>query len=873
MTPQHVISQLLESDSKYPNNIELLKKIILVTYLGRLSINGLPADNQISLGNYLFDNEHTLFDLTRLSPGKRTLFKEWLLALHQQEKSCDYPAHVSTNEYRGFTAEVELSLWGTINNWVKKTNSEHWKITDLSLSLNYQLTGIELCHGQDAILVGFNQFLVPATGTKYKGAYDDQPEPMGNTKRVLITDSLVDLLHASVIKQFNFEALCKSPHPQAVEVIELDKRHQEMHTYRNIQKFIALKPWYRQLWNWLRSIFIEQGQILPYQFKNNPLTILYKNNTTTVYQRDSSKELIVTEARPDIKNLVFCGGGSKIFAHIGVWKALSEANIKPVKFAGSSAGAIMALLCYLGYEADEISELFTHFKQQHLVYFDIDRNGLSDPHALKTALDYAIARKLDTITQSLNIQYPTGKITFARLNELKNAYPQCGIGDELIVTATNKRLRKTTYFSLEQSPYMELSEAVKISSSVPLLYRNTVIDGDEHNDGGVLNNFPTEVFSDDHSTLLESEYGNNLQLLAVQFDNGTERDTVDRVMDRVYKENFIINWFYSLITGVKDPASGWEQDRMKLRKYAAQSIIVTIDSRSSASFSVDSGMQLTLIDSGYDATQEYLKARYTLCDGAYKNVEMMYSTFNSLGDLLAYCCYRGDLSWFNIVHNLIAESSQPNKAHLIKHAVELRQLYFKPNNMIEAEPALLRVVGVGFFARSSVDHFALEHDAANPQILLALYPIFLKLNEQLTVSNDDKKLLALAHHAFDMNEPFRCLHFFEQMKGEMHIVLYAIIKMIKELHHKPRELIFSVLKQAQEILYSSCNIAAPVYYDRWDLTIQQCMRSLKLINNNEQQPQVQRLLGFLSQRAEPLQTISDGIFVEDDEDVEYCFKP
>lgn len=873
MTPQHVISQLLESDSKYPNNLELLKKIILVTYLGRLSINGLPADNQISLGNYLFDNERTLFDLTRLSHRKRILFNEWLLASHQQEKSCDYPARVSTNEYRGFTAEVELSLWGKINNWVKKTNSEHWKITDLSLSLNYQLTGIELCHGQDAMLIGFNQFLAPATGTKYKAANDDQPEPLGNTKRVLITDSLVDLLYASAIKQFNFEILCKSPHPQAVDVIDQDKRHQEMHTYRSVQKFIAIKPWYRQLWNWFRSIFIEQEKIPPYEFKNNPLTILYKNDTTTIYQRDFSREIILSEARPDIKNLVFCGGGSKIFAHVGVWKALSEASIKPVKFAGSSAGAIMALLCYLGYEADEIAELFTHFKQQHLIYLDIDKNGLSDPHALKTALDYVIARKLDTITRNLNIEYPTGRISFALLNQLKNAYPQCGIGDELIVTATNKRLRKTTYFSLEQSPDMELSEAVKISSSVPLLYRNTVINGDEHNDGGVLNNFPTEVFSDDHSTLLESEYGNNLQLLAVQFDNGTERNTVDRVMDRVYKENFIINWFYSLITGVKDPASGWEQDRMKLRKYSAQSIIVAIDSRSSASFSVDSEMQLTLINSGYQATKDYLNARYSLCDGIYKNVEMMYSTFNSLSDLLAYCCYRGDLSWFNIIDNLIAESSLPNKARLIAHATELRKLYFNTDNVTAIEQEVLSVSAVSFFARSNTENFALTPNAANPQILLALYPIFLKLNEQLSVSGDDKKLLALAHHAFNINEPFRCLHFFEQMKGDMHVVLYAIIKMIKELQHQPSELIFSVLKQAQEILYGSGDISSPIYYGQWDLTIQQCMRSLKLINNDEQQSQAHRLLGLLSQRAEPLQTISDGAFLEDDAEVEYCFKP
>ena len=52
MTPQHVISQLLESDTRYPGNLDLLKKIILTTYLGRFRVNNLSPDNGVTLGNY-----------------------------------------------------------------------------------------------------------------------------------------------------------------------------------------------------------------------------------------------------------------------------------------------------------------------------------------------------------------------------------------------------------------------------------------------------------------------------------------------------------------------------------------------------------------------------------------------------------------------------------------------------------------------------------------------------------------------------------------------------------------------------------------------------------------------------------------------------
>ncbi|MBI2786789.1 MAG: phospholipase, partial [Legionella longbeachae] len=186
MTPQHIISQLLESDvPQYSQNLDLLKKIIITTYLGRLQINGLPPDNKVALGSYLFDNENIMFDFTRLSDEKRSLFKQWLLDSHQKEKSKVLLGGVRVNEYRGFTAEVSLTWWGRLINWIKGIYLDHWKISDLNLSLKnlstYQLTGIEMCHGAHGLLIGFNQFLVPGTGSKYKDPNDSQQEPLGNT--------------------------------------------------------------------------------------------------------------------------------------------------------------------------------------------------------------------------------------------------------------------------------------------------------------------------------------------------------------------------------------------------------------------------------------------------------------------------------------------------------------------------------------------------------------------------------------------------------------------------------------------------------------------------------------------------------------------
>ncbi len=878
MTPQHVISQLLESDTKYPKNLDLLKKIIITAYLGRFRVNGLSPDNKISLANYLFDEERVMFDYTRLSDNKKELFLKWLTEPHQEEKEIDYFNGVHVNEYRGFTSEVALSWWGRLLSWFENRFSELWKITDLSLSLNYQLTGVEICHGQNGSLIGFNQFLAPKSGTKYKAEDDPQPEPLGNTKRVFLTDDLVEQLTRINLKNLNFESVCRRPHPQSIDIADYKSRHTEMLNYRQMQKYVDFKPWYIELWEWIVSFFVEEKSSEKDERADNNLKLLYETETVKIFERERTKDILVQEKRPDINELVLCGGGGKIFAHVGVWKALHEANIVPEAFSGSSAGAIMSLLCYLGYSPEGIIDFFKHFKQEHLVFFNIDRNGLADPHALKAAADYAIAFKVKQIVTQYNVPFPEGKITFATLDNLRTQCPGCGIGKELIVTATKKKSRQTRYFSLGSSPQFEVSEAVKISASIPPLYRGTFIDGEEHNDGGVLSNFPTEVFRDDHSTLLESDYGNSLKVLAVQFDNGTERSTIDKI-EQVYRENFILNWIYSFLTGVSDPASGWEQDRMKLRKYSSQSIVVNTDGVSTTSFTIEEDVRNRVIQKGYESTKHYLDVRYGINqDGTYENQEYMYSTFTSLGDLLSYCCYRGDKQWFEIVNNLIVQSSLPNRTALMKQSLELRELYFGPKinanttNAGKLAAATTEPNPVTFFGNDILqEQFAINEE--NHNALLGIFPIFLKISAEFVKDSSDQRTLEMARHSLSLQAPFRCLEHLEKIKGDSNVILHIFINFLRELKENPSAESYNSLRELQRLIYSGANLFRAEYYDKWDLSIPQSLRVLKLFNNNQYENQdrdilISKLLTSLRVREEPLQMIVNGQYYDDFNDGE-----
>lgn len=834
MMPAQSVSKLLSADSDYTNNRNLLKKIILTTYLGRLRINGLAPDENYSLSEYLFDEEQIIFDYTRLSAQQKEKFQAWLLADHQEDKIYSDLSSQTVNEYRGFTAQVSRNWWGRLKVFFGVSDTELWQLADRTLSLEYQLTSLTMCHGKHGSLIGFNQLFIPQVGAKYYDPIFPKLKPLGNTKRVFITDNLVDLLAQQNMDSETITEYLDKPHPQAIPVPDLEQRFTDMYNYRNMQKFTVLRPWYWRIWEWFLSWFPQPKE------RNNAKNweLLLENEKVKVFQDAASEEVLVTEIKPEIENLVFCGGGPKIFGHVGVWKALTEAQIRPKRFAGSSAGAIMALLCYLGYTAEEVENFFNSLQQEHIVYFELDRNGISDAKSLKTAMDFVLAQKLYEITSVHNIPYPQGKITFAVLESVRQQCLEkgvdCGLGERLIITTTKRSDGSAKYYSYDLEPDEEVTEIVKISASLPIMYRPTIVDGEVHTDGSLSSNLPTEVFTDDYSTFLESEFGANLKVMAVQFDTGSERDALTGNITQVYRENIILNFIYSLMSGVSDPASAWEQDRLKLRKYAAQSVIVDMIEAPS-SFEVSTEQRQKMAETGYKAAKEYIDLRYCKKkDGSYKNDVLMYTSFNSMVDLLSYCCYRGDITWFNRINDKIIESHLPNKAGLIKKTLELRSLYFENCTSSEIEKIETNETSPTFFGNpvpvqavnDSIDQF--------PQILIILYPIFLKISSNLIKEKSEQNKFDLAHHAISIQSPLSCLEHLTQIHGEMHVLLFIIINLLKSLREETSDEVVKNLKSIQIYLETkSQNILKPEFYSLWNLNARQCMRIFKMMQKGK----------------------------------------
>ena len=89
------------------------------------------------------------------------------------------------------------------------------------------------------------------------------------------------------------------------------------------------------------------------------------------HKKEHEKVLDICKKKADLdfKNLVGEGGGVKGICHCGVVQVLEELNIlKNIdKFAGSSAGSIIAALLAIGYTSDELKDIMFSFNFDDLV--------------------------------------------------------------------------------------------------------------------------------------------------------------------------------------------------------------------------------------------------------------------------------------------------------------------------------------------------------------------------------------------------------------------------------------------------------------------------------------------------------------------------
>lgn len=185
----------------------------------------------------------------------------------------------------------------------------------------------------------------------------------------------------------------------------------------------------------------------------------------------------------EYENLVFEGGGILGIAYLGALKEIySDGSIKQAKrFAGSSAGSIIALLLAIKTDYDKLEKIITTF----------DFNSLKDdtwivPDIVRVLRKYGFYIGDKMLSTIRNILADNADITFKQLYEK--------FGSTLVITGTNISRGKTDYFSKDKYPNMSVALACRISCSIPFFFQAVVFQGDYYVDGGVLNNYPLDCF-------------------------------------------------------------------------------------------------------------------------------------------------------------------------------------------------------------------------------------------------------------------------------------------------------------------------------------------------------------------------------------------
>ncbi len=203
---------------------------------------------------------------------------------------------------------------------------------------------------------------------------------------------------------------------------------------------------------------------------------------------------------PQKVGLVLSGGGSSGIAHIGVLKALEEYQIPIDYIAGSSIGSLIGAYYAIGYSPKEIEErVKSSFFQNaargnlnyQLGYLFKKRNTYASWFTIPFDPKDAVIKNLPTnVINSIPIDYYLME-TFAGATSLSGHN-----FDSLLVpfrcVASDIKAKQSIVFSGG-----DLATSIRASMSYPFYLRPIKIDGKLLLDGGLYNNFPTDVMYKD----------------------------------------------------------------------------------------------------------------------------------------------------------------------------------------------------------------------------------------------------------------------------------------------------------------------------------------------------------------------------------------
>jgi len=282
--------------------------------------------------------------------------------------------------------------------------------------------------------------------------------------------------------------------------------------------------------------------------------------------------LIIKTKSSNKKILIFSGGGTKGVIYFGALKALDELNIlQNIEiFATASVGSMILSLYLVGYTIQELEEFYELFDFTNLTSISTVYNLTNITNLIeKLGLDDGknIVKVLNKLYNAKNINKDITLLDFYKLTKKK-----------FIVTASCLENHSVEYISYETYPNMKLTDAIRITTSVPFYYQPFKYNNKTFVDGGCMDNYPIILFKD----RIEEVIGIYL--------HSNYKDT---------KINNIKDYFLSVINilnkgAVTNIVRGWEDVTINI--YITQEIL---------NFNISSEEKKELFNIGYENVKNY----------------------------------------------------------------------------------------------------------------------------------------------------------------------------------------------------------------------------------------------------------------------------
>lgn len=198
--------------------------------------------------------------------------------------------------------------------------------------------------------------------------------------------------------------------------------------------------------------------------------------------------------------LVLSGGGAVGMTHIGVMKALEENGVPIDYITGSSMGALVGALYVSGWSPNEIDSLFRTEQFQLMAdggiepkfqYFFKQDAPDASLISLKLDLDTTLQTSLPTNLRNPALIDFEQMVTYGPVSALAG-YDMDSLFVPYRCVASDITDQRTVVFSKG-----DLAQAVRASMSYPFYFKPIRVDGHLMMDGGLYNNFPSDVMYDD----------------------------------------------------------------------------------------------------------------------------------------------------------------------------------------------------------------------------------------------------------------------------------------------------------------------------------------------------------------------------------------